>query len=100
MTGNEAVALLARGISGVTAPVEAELRKLASERLGEWPILLNLVNGFLRARCSRREPLSSAIASVTERLERRGLTAFDRAIEDERAAAVDKTVGIPVGLAR
>jgi hypothetical protein len=55
MTGNEAVAVLARGLTGVTAPMEADLGKLAHERLGEWPILLNLVNGFLRARCARGE---------------------------------------------
>jgi hypothetical protein len=40
----------------------------------------------------------SFITRVTERLDKRGLIAFDRSSEDERAGTVDKTVGVSLEL--
>jgi WD40 repeat protein len=98
MTVPEAVALLVTGIAEAGVVERAHLAKLATERLGEWPILLQLVNGFLRARVERGGALADAIGLVVERLDRRGLIAFDRTIESARNAAVEKTVGVALEL--
>ena len=59
MRQNEAVQLLTAGLDGL-APSSASdrlaLEKLAA-RLGEWPLLLKLVNGRLRRQMSRGKPL-------------------------------------------
>ena len=98
MTAPEAVALLAYDLPDIHPAERTELAKLATGRLGEWPILLSLVNGFLRARVDHGETLARAIARVTERLDIWGLDAFNREIESERASAVRKTVGVSLEL--
>ena len=98
MTSAESVALLQHGFVDTDDQQIAELAKLAADRLGNWPILLALVNGFLHARVARGEPLTQAIARVNERLDRRGLAAFDQTLESERTAAIDKTVGVGLDL--
>jgi WD40 repeat protein len=98
MLGNEALELLMYGLDEVGPADKAALARLAAERLGEWPILLNLVNGFLRARVASGEVVAQAIAGVIERLGRRGLNAFNRALEDDRTAAIDSTVSASLNL--
>ena len=98
MTDAEAERLLIQGLQRVDMSEQAELRRLATERLGEWPILLSLVNRYLRTRVDRGEGLGYAIARVTEQLDRRGLVAFDRTLEIERTTAVEKTVGVSFDL--
>ena len=94
MSSSESVALLARGLADAASPLRDELSRLARERLGDWPLLLAQVSGFLAQRVAQGEPAEDALRRVVERLERRGLTAFDPALERDRAAAVDKTVGV------
>ena len=68
-------------------------------RLGEWALLLKLVNGFLRDRVVRaREPLSMAIAGANGRLDAKGLGVFDPRNETERAKAVARTIGVSLDL--
>ncbi len=55
MTGKELVELLAGGLGDLAAPHRTTLSKLAGERLGDWPILLGLVNRFLRTRVQHGE---------------------------------------------
>src|SRR5207249_3463058 len=58
MSEPEAVALLKQGFTSVNSAVEADLRRLANERLGEWPILLRLVNRFLHNQVNLGETLA------------------------------------------
>src|SRR5262245_21196548 len=78
MQDREALALLAGGLPPTQAAAQrSELAKLAT-RLGEWALLLKLVNGFLGNRVKAREPLAKAIAGVNQRLDQKGLAAFDQ----------------------
>jgi WD40 repeat protein len=74
MRADEAVSLVGFGL----APgLEEELTALAA-RLGEWPLLLKLVNATLRERAVHRgQPLAQAIAYVHHALDRKGLTFYD-----------------------
>jgi NB-ARC domain len=67
------------------------LRQLAA-RLGEWPLLLTLVGSALRARESLGEPLAEAITYVNKALDRKGLTAFDAQLPEDRHQAVAATL--------
>ena len=63
MQKNEAVALIC---SGLPQGNETDLSKLAA-RLGEWPLLLKLVNGALRDRINNRgQTLADALVYVNE----------------------------------
>ena len=81
---------------------EGSLRDLA-ERLGEWPILLRLVNAALHERLNRpNQGLAAAVAYARDGL-KRGLTFFDNRNVDihdprERDLAVAATVGVSLEL--
>jgi WD40 repeat protein len=73
---------------------EEELRRLA-DRLGEWPLLLTLVNGVLRSRVlDSGQAFVDALSAVDEDLSVNGLTAFDARNALDRNQAVEKTIGI------
>ncbi|MFV9507425.1 MAG: NB-ARC domain-containing protein [Oscillochloridaceae bacterium umkhey_bin13] len=91
MQDNEALALLSTGIVKVEVN-QHKLRTLVA-RLGEWPLLLRLANGFLRKRVQHGEALMAAVASLDERLDRYGLIAFDTRNPTERNQAVAATLG-------
>src|SRR5262249_38738206 len=70
MHGREAVALLAQGLPEEQSGAELPALLALAARLGEWPLQLTLVNGFLRDRViGGRRPLAQAIADVNRRLE-------------------------------
>ena len=75
-----------------------ELATLAS-RLGEWPLLLRLVNSALRNRIENdQQSPHDAITWVNKALTKRGLTYFDARNPDERHQAVVKTIGVSLDL--
>src|SRR5262249_4809674 len=91
MRGREALELIANGLPA-PATQRRELMALAA-RLGEWPLLLKLVNGFLRDRVLKlRQSLPSAIAAANQRLDEKGFKAFDARNETERTKAVALTI--------
>jgi WD40 repeat protein len=94
MRRDEAVALLAFELPEGCRP---ELQELAA-RLGEWPLLLSLVNGVLRYRVDHGQPLHEALAYARADLEENGLTAFDPAQPEERHQAVSSTLGVSLKL--
>jgi WD40 repeat protein len=99
MQGEEAVALLAQGLPAEQCGAERVPLSTLAARLGEWPLQLTLVNGFLRDRVIRgHRPLAQAIADVNRRLEARGLTAFDAKNDAARHQAVDQTLGVSLEL--
>jgi WD40 repeat protein len=70
-------------------------------RLGEWPLLLKLVNGALRTRVlDAGQPLAGALAYINRALDRRGLTALDACDTEERDRAVARTLGVSLELLR
>ena len=93
MLRNEALALVGQGLP---AGCEAELEALA-KRLGEWPLLLKLVNSGLRDRVLHGgQSLAGALGYVNKALDQRGLTFFDARDAVARHKAVAKTLGLSI----
>ncbi|MGH9844322.1 MAG: NB-ARC domain-containing protein, partial [Blastocatellia bacterium] len=77
-----------------------DLRALVA-RLGEWPLLLGLVNGALQDRVNNtNQSLPDAIAYVNRALDKRGLTFFDARDAEVRNQAVAKTLSVSFELLR
>jgi len=97
MQSAEATALLAAGLDHDDG-LRQDLTKLAS-RLGEWPLLLRLVNSALRNRIDNDRQLPrDAITWINTALDKRGLTYFDARNSDERQQAVVRTIGVSLDL--
>lgn len=95
MRRDEAVELLG---AGLPAGEGGALLALAA-RLGEWPLLLKLVNGTLRERVNAAgQSFPEAVAYVNRALDRRGLTFFDARSPAAREQAVSKTLGVSLDL--
>lgn len=92
MQGDQAVALLGQELGNLDTADRAALRELAVSRLGEWPVLLRLVNRFMSIEVEAGGSPKAAIASANRRLDRSGLTVFDLYEERARDAAVESTV--------
>ena len=93
MDSAEAQLLLGHGL-GLAPAGDAAMARLA-QRLGEWPLLLKLVNGALRERVLYQgQPLADALAHVHRALDKRGLTFFDARDAASRHAAVASTLGL------
>ncbi len=86
---SRAVELLTQGL---TEPLPGDRLRRLAKRLGEWPILLRLVNAQLREECSGGANPDVALDLVETELDRAGLTAFDREDEKARNLAVRRTV--------
>jgi len=100
MERDEAVALLGAGLEKhVDVPAMSNDLNALANRLGEWPLLLGLVNGALRDRVNNaNQPLPDAIAYVNQALDKRGLTFFDARDPESRNQAVAKTLGVSLEL--
>jgi WD40 repeat protein len=96
MQQDEAVALLGFGLPDAAAHT-ATLQALA-HRLGEWALLLKLVNGALREQVDAGSPLSEAFAFVNEGLDEEGISAFNLEHQEGRHAAVDRTIALSLRL--
>ncbi len=92
MRQDEALALLVAGLAPLPGHVGA-LRALAA-RLGEWPLLLKLINGVLREQIDLGATLDAALAYVDEGLAEEGLIAFDTLTAEGRNHAVARTLGV------
>jgi hypothetical protein len=98
MNDQEALKLLSWELPPDQAATQnLELGKLVT-RLGEWPLLLKLVNGFLRDRMKSGQPLTEALAGVNKRLDKKGLVLFDARNPLDRSNAVARTVGASLEL--
>ena len=91
MQQSEAVQLLADGLEGLEI---GDVEGLAG-RLGEWPLLLNLVNRYLLQLVEEDglEP-PEALREVAEELKTEGLEAFDVEDEEGRQWAVGRTLAV------
>jgi WD40 repeat protein len=101
MQQDEATALLVAGLNQFEPKdraLQRELRALAS-RLGEWPLLLRLVNSALRnATENENQSAHDAIAWINQALTKRGLTYFDATNSEARDQAVARTLGVSLDL--
>jgi len=100
MKQNEAVALLGAGFEDdADLPTVGNELNAMAERLGEWPLLLKLVNGYLRKSAeNENRTLPDAVSRARQALDKRGMTYFDVRDSDQRNDAVAKTIGISLDL--
>jgi WD40 repeat protein len=98
MTPDQAQSMLGRGLPEELLPaMHARLRKLA-DRVGEWPLLLDLANGVLRARIDDGESLTQALDHVERSLQKRGISqAFPANDPDERRRTASGTLSMSLG---
>ena len=97
MQREEATALLVLGLEEDDG-LRGDLTNLAS-LLGEWPLLLRLVNSALRSRIEiDHQSPQDAITWIKRALDKRGLSYFDARNSDERHQAVVKTIGVSLDL--
>jgi WD40 repeat protein len=97
MKDKEALHLLG---SGLPRGSEGELQELA-RLLGEWALLLSMVNGVLRERVNNcGQVLSDALRDARTGLERHGITHFDARDAKAREQAVSRTIGVSLDLLR
>jgi WD40 repeat protein len=97
MDAGEAAGLLGRGMV-LDDGMRSMLEPLA-DQLGNWPLLLDLVNArMLEEQRSRPGQLAACIAKVTKLFELKGVLGFDRRDASSRNAAVARSV--EVGLER
>jgi WD40 repeat protein len=94
MQSDEAMQLLGAGVEGVQRLVDERAFRLLSARLGEWPLLLKLVNGVLRERVSKNQPVLDALSYINDALDECGLTIFDARDAQDRSQAVAKTLSV------
>jgi WD40 repeat protein len=98
MKEQEALELLTRGLPEGEVFAEHSRLRAISIRLGKWPLLLTLVNGFLRERVRTGAPLIRSIEGVERRFEARGVVAFDATDAEARSAAVARTIWVSLEL--
>jgi hypothetical protein len=75
----------------------APFRKLA-ERLGNYPLLLELASGALRDREDAKDTLGGALSWMNQALDRKGVLAFNRENARQRHDTIGKTVEISLEL--
>ena len=90
MSTAESVRLLA--IAFQPSQVSDAILAPLARRLGEWPLLLKLAGGMIRKRLDRGDSAGGALTYVERALDKRGVTAFDRADAGQRDEAVRRTV--------
>jgi hypothetical protein len=96
MSTNEATALLTGHLD--TPPQDRKPFKALANRLGEWPLLLELAGGALKQRLSRGDTLDGALGYLGKAFDEEGVEAFDRSDPRERRQAVAKTVAVSLDL--
>lgn len=93
MASAEAVKLLRFGLPDEQ---EREFISLAAQ-LGEWPLLLKMVNRQLRELVNdERRPVQVALKEINEALDSEGFAAFDREDQESRHAAASKTILVSI----
>lgn len=96
MDTKEAIQLLSTDIEISESENQAkQLLEKLTVQLGEWPLLLKIVNGVLRDRVNRfHEPMIKALSYLQRALKNRGITAFDAKNTSQREKAVAATLEV------
>jgi WD40 repeat protein len=96
MTPEESVDLLAAKLDSPTVD-KGPFRPLA-QRLGEWPLLLELVGAQIRLHLAHRKSLETALDSVNRALDQKGVTTFDSKDPKERQQSMTRTIDVSLDL--
>lgn len=92
MQTREAIRLIAANLPLAEVVLYGSDMENLATRLGEWPLLLKLVNGILVRRTSQsNQPLRDAIAFANRRFDTKGLAAFDPdALSEALAVSIEQ----------
>jgi WD40 repeat protein len=94
----EAVSLLGSGLDEHALKSNYSNLKRLSGWLGEWPLVLKLVNAVVIWRAEKQQRLDEAIQYVTEVLNEEGIGAFDNTTSEGREQSVARTIEVSLGL--
>ena len=92
MQDAEALRLIAANLPDADTPATRVRLAALAERLGNWPQMLLVANGWMRERVAQGETLGDVIAHFERRLSARGLTGFDPRDDRQRSVAIRTTV--------
>ena len=92
MTTHEATVLLTGYIDA--PPPDRKPFEALAQRLGEWPLLLELAGGVLKQSLARGDTLVGALDYLSEALHEEGVEAFDQSDPLERNQAFAKTISV------
>jgi WD40 repeat protein len=92
MTTEEAVSMMTADLPEM-GRARSALADVA-QRLGEWPVLLNLFTGHVRESIQYGQDAIDALKDLLMELDQVGATAFDRATAKDRTQAIDLTLGV------
>lgn len=92
MAPSEAVELLTKGLE--PRPRDDSSFRHVAERLGEWPLLLELAAATMRSRVKSGATVNEALQYLQKKLDRQGVTAFDQGNPNARSQAFSKTIEI------
>lgn len=90
MEMREAIQMIAAGLEN-QQDSQSAFEELA-QRLGEWPVLLELANGALRQAIAWGESLDGALAALNGKLDEEGITALDQEDAKQRNQALALTM--------
>jgi WD40 repeat protein len=90
MASTEAVSLLQSGLPDY----ERRTFEALTRRLGEWPLLLKIINRQLRELTKAGLTVEEALREIEEALDAAGLTAFDLEDQEDRQRAVSQTINV------
>ena len=95
MSPSEAAHLLGSRLPepGAEPETRGALRELA-QRLGNWPLLLELASAALHQRIGRGDTLENALRYLNRRLDQEGVVAFDQHNASERHQALSRTLDV------
>jgi hypothetical protein len=88
MRAAEAARLIVMNLPVAQEPGAAARLAMLADRLGAWPQMLAIANGWLRARVEKRERLADAIGRFERRLAKDGPFVFDPKDETQRNRAI------------
>ena len=96
MESREGTALLGFGLDEVDENGDLDDRKLEglAERLGHWPLLIDLARPLLRERIALGQSVEDSLRYLDRALDKHGMTAFDARSPETRHEAVSQTIGV------
>jgi hypothetical protein len=98
MTPDQSVRLLTARLD--PSPADAELgpfQKLAG-RLGDWPLLLELVGAQIRLHMALGKSQEKALDSINRALDQKGVTIFDSKDPQQRQQSIARTIDVSLDL--
>src|SRR5262249_52775071 len=90
----EAISMLAKGVENLRTDLAKEL----SQRLGEWPIALELASAMIRERVRQGESAAHAAERLVKIIERKGVSALQDPTAERRHRTISSVLEVSLEL--